>query len=242
MQQIENYLKYCNDSNINLNYFYMKKRFPKISIISAVYNRGKFLLRFLKSIQNQKFNDIEIILIDDYSSDNTLNLIQKYKSIDKRIELIKNKKNYGTFKSRNLGICKSTGKYLILPDPDDILSKNSLNMFYNYAIKYNYEMIRFNLYEGNYKIFGSSFVKISPNGPIFQPEIQTFEFYGAGYLRQIDFNLSNKFIKREALIKAMNLLSKKYINIYMTTLEDGTLNYIKYNYSFHCLFYYFYIF
>ena len=134
------------------------------------------------------------MLIDDFSSDNTLNLIKHYQKIDKRIVLIKNKKNYGTFKSRNLGILKSTGKYLILPDPDDILSKNCLKILYNYASKYDYDVLRFNIYEGNNKIFISKAVDIIPNRPIFQPELKTFIFYASGKLDQIDFNISNKFI------------------------------------------------
>ena len=224
IENIEKYLDKCKSKG-NLNFSNIVK-FPKVSIITAIYNRGEYLLRFLNSIQLQKFNDIEIILIDDFSSDNTLNLIKQYQKIDKRIVLIKNKKNYGTFKSRNLGIMKSTGKYLILPDPDDILSKNCLHILFNFATKYNYDMLRFNLYEGNNKIFTSKIVDNIPSRPVFQPELKTFIFYASGKLSQIDFSITNKFIKREALIQTLNLLSKNYLNIYMIILEDGALNFI----------------
>ena len=63
-KRIENYLKICSSTS---NFFYLKKpisNIPKISIISPVYNTGKFVLRLLRSIQNQNFNDIEIILIE----------------------------------------------------------------------------------------------------------------------------------------------------------------------------------
>ena len=76
---------------INRNKYKINK-FPKVSIISPVYNREKFIPRFLRSVQNQKFNDIEIMLIDDYSNDNSVKLIEKYQEKDKRIVLIKNKK------------------------------------------------------------------------------------------------------------------------------------------------------
>ena len=212
-------------NNLNIS---ERKKFPKISIISPVFNRCQYLLRFLKSIQNQNFNDIEIILIDDFSSDNSVSLIKQYQLIDKRILLIRNKKNYGTFRSRNFGILKSKGEYIILPDPDDILLQNSLIMLYNYAIKYNYEMLRFNLYIGKGEIFFLNFVKSTPSRAIYQPELKTFLFYASGKLLQIDFNVTNKFIKREALIRALNLLSKEYLNIYMINFEDGLLNYILY--------------
>ena len=228
MNNIESYLKLCNNSNINDLYFCERKLFPKISIISPIYNRGEFLIRFLKSIQNQNFYDIEILLIDDCSSDNSVNLIKKYKSIDKRIVLIKNKKNFGTFKSRNLGILKSTGKYLILPDPDDILSQDCLKLFYRFATKYNYELLRFNLYIGGNKIFFSDCANPTPSIPVFKPKIQTFLFYATHKLRQIDFNISNKFIKREALIRALNCLTKAYLNMHITNYEDGILNYMLY--------------
>ena len=85
-------------------------------------------------------------VIDDFSEDKSVELIKKFQEYDPRIILIKNKKNYGTFKSRNLGALKSTGNFVIFPDPDDLLSKNSLRLFYNYATKYNCEMVRYNLY------------------------------------------------------------------------------------------------
>ena len=227
MEKLEIYLNFCN-SNISRFKYFESIKFPKVSIISAIYNRGEYLLRFLKSIQNQYFNDIEIILIDDFSSDNTSNLIKKYQNIDKRIILIKNKKNFGTFKSRNFGILKSKGEYCILPDPDDILSQDCLKIFYVFAKKYDYEMLRFNLYIGQKRIFFQNCANPTPSRAVFKPEIQTFLFYAIKKLKQIDFNVSNKFVKREVLIKVLNMLSKEYLNMYITSYEDGILNYMLY--------------
>ena len=223
---IEKYLQLCNKSNINELHFSKKIKNPKVSIISPIYNRGKYLLRFLKSIQYQNFKDIEIILIDDCSSDNTLDLIKTYQNIDYRIILIKNKKNSGTFKSRNVGILSSKGEFVILPDPDDILEQNSLQMFYTFATKYNYEMLRFNIYFGNRKIFISGLVNRIKSREVLQPELKTFIYYAAGILMIVDYNVTNKFIKRIALIRALNMLGKEYLNIYMITCEDQLLNYI----------------
>ena len=227
MEKLELYLNFCNSNISRFKYFGLIK-FPKVSIISPIFNRGEYLLRFLKSIQNQYFNDIEIILIDDFSSDNTSNLIKKYQNIDKRIILIKNKKNVGTFKSRNFGILKSKGEYCILPDPDDILSQDCLKIFYVFSKKYDIEMLRFNLYIGQKRIFFQNCANPTPSRAVFKPEIQTFLFYAIKKLRQIDFNVSNKFVKREVLIKALNMLSKEYLNMYITSYEDGILNYMLY--------------
>ena len=65
-----------------------KRTNPQISIISPMYNRENFLLRFLKSIYYQNYNNIEIILVDDHSIDNSVKFIEKYQKLDKRIILV----------------------------------------------------------------------------------------------------------------------------------------------------------
>jgi glycosyltransferase involved in cell wall biosynthesis len=227
--KIEDYLKICNENIINLKKI-KKYKHPKISIVSPIYNRGKYLLRFIKSIQNQNFKEVEIILIDDSSTDNTKALIKKYQEDDKRIILIQNKKNKGTFASRNIGSLKSKGEYIMLPDPDDILGQDCLFYFYNLAKKNNYEMIRFYIYTGKRMIYFGHHVKSVPSRPVFQPELSTYLFYARKRLQQIDYNVSNKFIKREALIRALNYISN-YILIYMINFEDGVLNYFLYRNS-----------
>ena len=227
IENLKNFFKLCNSEKLINRKKYKKNKFPKVSIISPVYNREKFILRFLRSIQNQKFNDIEIILIDDCSKDNSLKLIEKYQEKDERIILIKNKKNKGTLISRNIGALKSRGEYLIFPDPDDIISRNIINFCYNFIRTYNYEMLRFNLFTGN-KIFFQKIVYGLENKIIKQPKLSTFLFYGKGKLLQVDFNVSNKFIKRKAFIRALNSINGLYLNLYMVTLEDGLMNYIFY--------------
>jgi len=228
-EKIEDYLKLCNNQLIKLN---NKKKYklPKISIISPVYNRGKYLFRFIKSLQNQNFNEIEIILIDDCSIDNTTTLIKNYKEFDKRIILIKNNKNKGTFASRNIGILKSKGEYLMFPDPDDILEQGCLKYFYNLAKKNDYEVIRFNIYIGNRHIYSNNHIKLLKSIPVYQPKLSTYLFYSLNILRQTDYNVSNKFVKREALIRALNYFFFDMF-LFMTYFEDGVLNYFLYKVS-----------
>ena len=123
----------------------------------------------------QSFNNIEIILIDDSSKDNSKKTIEDYIKEDERIYLIKNRKNKGTFVSRNLDVLFSKGKYIIIPDPDDIISRNILKMCYKYAEKYNCEIIRFNIYKGNNILnFKENIIKKI----IYQPELSTHIFNG----------------------------------------------------------------
>ena len=108
----ELFLKSINEQKIKLINNNKIIYLPKISIISPIYNSEKYLLRFLNCLQNQSFNKIEIILIDDYSKDNSINIIENFQKKDKRIILLKNKYNKGTFIARNLGIIYSRGKYI----------------------------------------------------------------------------------------------------------------------------------
>ena len=99
----------------------------------------------LRSIQNQLFDNIEIIFVDDYSKDNTTKVIEELQKNDERKILIKLKRNKGTLIARNIGVLKSKGEFLIIPDSDDILSNNILRICYNVAKKNNYDLIRFNM-------------------------------------------------------------------------------------------------
>ena len=93
---------------------------PKISSITPVYNSKDFISRAIKSIQNQNILDIEIILIDDYSTDGTLKLIKNIQKEDPRIKIIENKKNRGILYSRSIGVLSAKGKYLFSLDNDDM--------------------------------------------------------------------------------------------------------------------------
>ena len=84
IKNIETYLKFCKGQKIKF-IKYQKRNNPKISIISPVHNRQKYLSRFIKSVQNQNFKNIELILVDDNSLDNGSNIIKKYENKDKRI-------------------------------------------------------------------------------------------------------------------------------------------------------------
>ena len=112
-----------------MEYWKIKKKYllsnhPKISVIMPIYNGGKYLYYSLRSIQNQKAKNIEIILIDDFSSDNSINIIKRYMKEDPRIRLIKNKKNRKILYSKSIGALNSNGKYIIELDQDDMFIRN----------------------------------------------------------------------------------------------------------------------
>jgi len=224
IKKVDNYYIFCNNNKLLKKF--EKKINPKISIISPIYNRQSFILRFLISIQYQNFDDLEIILVDDCSSDKSIEIIKEYQIRDGRIVLIKNKKNKGTFITRNIGAIYAKGKYLIIPDPDDIITENILTICYNYAEKYKYEMIRFKKYAGKGNLLFDGIVNEFENKILKQPEISTYIFYASNELIITDYFIYNKFIKKDAYIRGLNFIKQFYLNIYMTMGEDQVINYI----------------
>ena len=226
----EKFLKICNKEP-KLIKKYLNINNPKISIISPIYNRERYILRFLKCIQNQNFENIEIVLIDDCSIDKSVKIIEENIKKDKRITLIKNIKNKGTFVSRNIGVLYSKGKYVIIPDPDDLISKNIITICYKYAEKYNYEIIRFNMYNANGKITLFKIVNKLNNLSTYQPEIYLNLFYGSDELEKIDYHICNKFIKKDAYIRALNSIDSNYLSVYIIYRDDSIINYLLYKTS-----------
>lgn len=104
----------------------------KVSLIVPIYNTEKYLEKCINSLINQSLKDIEIILINDGSPDNSDKVIKKFK--DKRIKYIK-KENEGIGKTRNLGIESATGEYLAFVDSDDYLSEHFCEYMYEKATK-----------------------------------------------------------------------------------------------------------
>ena len=91
-----------------------------VSIIVPIYNKEKYLEKCLDSILGQTYRDLEIILVDDGSTDNSLAICQRYAEKDPRIKIY-HKPNGGVSSARNLGLEKSTGTLISFADPDDSL-------------------------------------------------------------------------------------------------------------------------
>ena len=131
--KIEKYVNNCIKGILLDDKKYKKLENPKISIIIPVYNKQDFILRVLRSIQNQSFKDIEIIFCDDHSYDNSTNLIEMYQKEDERIILLKQETNKGTLRNRNDGAFLSKEEYLLFVDSDDILIEFILETIYSKA-------------------------------------------------------------------------------------------------------------
>ena len=121
----------------------------KISIITPVYNAEKYIARCIESVLNQELKDIEMILVDDGSSDKTGIICDHYANEDKRIKVI-HKKNEGVSCARNVGLKNANGKYVLFVDADDWLEDDMCSEMYNLATINDSEVIiseYYNYYE-----------------------------------------------------------------------------------------------
>ena len=170
-----------------------------------VYNMQKYISRALLSIQNQTLKDIEIVVVNDCSNDNSLEIIKKFAKNDSRIKIINNKKNHGLLYSRAMGIIHSSGKYLMNLDSDDeLINQYDLEFLYNKTISSKADIISFELMNKNPKITINNpcieFDKI-----IKQPRLFKSIYYKNYILK--DFLITNKLIKKEIFLRAYKLFS-----------------------------------
>ena len=116
---------------------------PKVSVIIPVYNVENYLQKCLDSVINQSLKDIEIICINDGSTDSSLNILKSYASQDNRIIII-DKPNEGVSVARNKGLEIAKGEYIVFVDSDDWLELNALELCYNKIKQDNSDMVVFN--------------------------------------------------------------------------------------------------
>jgi len=172
----------------------MKNNNPKISVIIPTYNRAQVLSRAIQSVLKQTFNDFELIIVDDGSSDNTDEIVKEYIKKDNRIKYIKHDVNKGGNKARNTGINNSLGDYITFLDSDDEYLPNNLEERYkirqkisnDYGVIYNQNLKKTNIGK-----------KIIPKKAIKKNEsIIKYLFINQGELQT-----NTLFINKEVLIK-----------------------------------------
>jgi len=151
--EVQTYFNYDNVkiSSLNLQKFEESKN-PKISLIVPIFNQEKNILSFYMSIYNQSLKDIEIIFINDASTDHSRKIIEQLMENDKRIVLLKNESDRRTFYQKTKGIFKSRGEYVLILEPDDFLLNNILEKSYETAKKNNLDILQYYLLIGNNKV------------------------------------------------------------------------------------------
>ena len=209
---------------------------PLISVIIPVFNCENNIEIAIRSIQNQNIDNFEIILINDYSQDNTTFIIKTIQKNDIRIKIINNKKNMGTLYSRSIGVLNSKGKYIFCLDNDDVFcDENLFNSITSRADKYNYDIVEFKTFEiPNYnpykKEIRESFFNHHENDLfLHQPELGLFPISRDSNYYMNDFHIWGKCIKSKIYKKAVKLLGEKRYKFYNCWTEDISIIFIIFN-------------
>ena len=122
------------------------KENSKVSVIIATYNTEHYIRQCLDSVINQTFKDMEIIVINDGSTDSSIDIINEYKQKDERVKVINLDRNYGISKVRNKGVEYSKGKYIAFIDSDDWVSKDYIEFLYENIEKEKADMVSTSFY------------------------------------------------------------------------------------------------
>lgn len=169
----------------------------KLSIIVPVYNAEYFLEHSISSLLNQTYKNIEILLINDGSIDNSLNECKRLQKVDKRIVVI-DKENSGVSSTRNLGIEKARGEYITFIDSDDYIELNAYENCMNILENNDIDFLKFSYYKESQKN------KIKYNFSLKQNEVLNMDNKNE-YLKEIfstkDFEgIWNLIVKKDFII------------------------------------------
>ncbi|MCW0228095.1 glycosyltransferase [Campylobacter lari] len=191
----------------------------QISIILPTYNVEKYITRALDSCINQSFKDIEIIIVDDCGNDKSIDIAKEYASKDKRIKIIHNEKNLGTFASRNIGVLNSNSPFIMFLDPDDYLDINACEIALNTLLERKVDMIIFDAYVHRVKF--KKFYRFKQDE--FFKKNEFLEFL----LKQKHFCWSvwAKFYKKDLILQSFRYVDFKERLCYG---EDVLFNYINF--------------
>lgn len=221
MDCIFNGTKFDNDK------MYFPSKNPKISIIISVYNGEAYLKTALLSIQNQDFKDIEIIMVDDGSEDNSVNLIKQLMETEPRIILLENKENKGVLFTKSRGILNAKGKYIMTMDEDDIyVQKDAFSILYYEAEKNNLDILGFVFTHSGKKFLTQRYnYRKDKRRIIYQPELSNIMYYfnSNEQIEQFQGYLVSHFIKSKLFKKIINLIDKKNLEQKMNYHDDFIL-------------------
>ena len=202
-----------------------------------------YIKKNLLSILNQSFQDFEIIVVNDKSTDETENIIHRIQLEDDRVKLLSHSQNLGVYRSRIESIINAKSQFILLMDPDDMyLNENLLQILYDYNIKNNLDIIEFTVYhqfegknkiifpDNDYETHNHKYLK----NIISQPELSEILYYIPGtkeYSHILCRNIWNKMIRRDIFIKTHKYIGKDYFNDFIITADDMIMNIISYQFA-----------
>ena len=229
--EIKEFRKINSDNHIIDNLHFTKKKHPIISVIVTFHNQAHCIHKCIKSIQNQSIKNLEIILVDDCSTDNSTEIISEFQKYDERIILIKHDKSGGPLKSRCDGIRSAQGTFITIIDGDDaLIHKDVLNNSLSIAKLGNLDVVEFkaSYYKnGEFKTVVNNYDIINITGIVYQPELRTkfFVINDNDSIRAIqNRNIWAKLIRNEIFQKAIINIGPKYTEHFVMRYEDTIMS------------------
>ncbi len=191
---------------------------PKVSIILPVYNKDWCVEAALRSLQRQTLKEIEIICVDDGSTDDSIAKIKNYQKHDTRIKLIENGKNRGLVYTRAHGIREATGDYIMFLDPDDLYATNDIiEVAYNKCVENDVDVVSFGGYTLQEQSLAiSSFYEGIVIGKVYDDKTKFFT--------SIERYCCNKCAKRGCWLSALNIIPSDVIEKHVRHAEDWLLS------------------
>lgn len=186
---------------------------PSVSIIVPYFNNDIYLEKCLYSLINQTLNDIEIIIVDDGSNDNGMEIARAFQARDDRIKIYGYKENKSLHMARMLGVEKATGEYIMFLDPDDFYELDACEKAYN-AISLGYDIVHFKVNIINHGVLSP---KEEHQAGIWFNAIKSGEYAGIEILNlalaeaTLNISLCSKIISAAIYKKAFSELEKKYL-------------------------------
>jgi glycosyltransferase involved in cell wall biosynthesis len=175
-------------------------------------------------MQLQYLKEIEMIFVDDFSSDKRVKIIENFRKNDKRIILINNKKNMGSLYSRAIGGNIAKGEYFIFFDSDDIILKEGILQAYNHIIKYRLDLVQFLCIVHKNNIFTSQYFYLYKN-IIKQPILSHIFYYYKKSGAEQNLVLWDKLVKKGVVLKSLKYIGEKFIQSRILIENDVILLY-----------------
>jgi len=229
LRKAKTYFDKCMKGELinNNNEQFIKKENPSISVVIPVYNSQNIIKPVIISIQNQNFLDLEIVLVNDFSTDNSVNIIKELQNEDPRIILLENTKNMGTLYSRCIGSLAAKGKYIFPLDNDDLFYDETVfSIIYKVAIKGNFDIVEFKGAEHTNYVINTNYIRDSEycehqhNLVLHQPKLGIYPRKRNNNYGVYDCFLWAKCINTEIYQKTINLLGKKSYSLKIIWGED----------------------
>lgn len=188
----------------------MEKKSPAISVIVPMYNVERYIIYSLESLMQQTFQDFEVILIDDASTDNTYRVCRQLLGQDERVTILRNTVNQGQCNARNRGMELARGEYLYFLDSDDEMLPHALGTLYEKAEAENADVVHSNFYamvytQGRMRL-RKSLWRVSrgydiTEGPLQGTRAERFDYQGKRSLPMPWMNLYRReFILKEQIV------------------------------------------